>query len=156
MAIRNILKEGDELLSKKCRAVDKIDSRITTLLDDMAETMYESDGVGLASPQVGILRRVVVIDIGEGLIELINPEIIKTEGEQRDVEGCLSIPGVSGYTIRPEKVTVKALDRNGEEKTYEGEGLLARAFCHETDHLDGIPFRDRVVEYSKAEQEDEA
>ena len=156
MAIRNILKEGDELLSKKCRAVDKIDSRITTLLDDMAETMYESDGVGLAAPQVGILKRIVVIDIGEGLIELINPEIIKTEGEQRDVEGCLSIPGVSGYTIRPEKVTVKALDRNGEEKTYEGEGLLARAFCHETDHLDGILFRDRVVEYCEAEQEDEA
>lgn len=151
MAIRNILKEGDELLSKKCRQVDKIDERVLTLLDDMAETMYESDGVGLAAPQVGILKRVVVIDVGEGLIELINPEIIKQSGEQREVEGCLSVPGISGYTLRPEKVTVKALDRNGKEIKLTGEGLLARAFCHELDHLEGILFREKVVEYCEQE-----
>lgn len=151
MAIRNILKEGDELLTKKCRPVEKIDERILTLLGDMAETMYASDGVGLAAPQVGILKRVVVIDVGEDLIELINPEIIKEEGEQRDVEGCLSVPGISGYTIRPEKVTVKALDRNGNEIILSGEGLLARAFCHEIDHLNGILFREKVVEYCEQE-----
>ena len=152
MAIRNILTEGDELLAKKCRPIEKIDERILTLLDDMAETMYKNDGVGLAAPQVGMLKRAVVIDVGEGLIELINPEIIKEEGEQREAEGCLSIPGISGYTIRPEKVTVKALDRSGKEIVLEGEGLLARAFCHEIDHLDGILFRERVFEY--CEQED--
>lgn len=152
MAIRNIVKEGDEILTKKCRQVEKIDSKITELLDDMAETMYKADGVGLAAPQVGILKRVVVIDIGEGLLELINPEIIKTEGEQREQEGCLSVPGVSGYTIRPMNVTVKATDRNGEEFIIKGSGLLARAFCHEIDHLDGKLFRSCVYEYCEDNQ----
>ena len=147
MALRNIVKEGDEILSKKCRAVEKIDDKILTLLDDMAETMYANDGVGLAAPQIGILKRIVVIDIGDGLIELINPEIIKTEGEQKELEGCLSVPGVSGYTLRPMTVTVKALDRFGEEVIYKGSELLARAFCHEIDHLDGILFRSKVFEY---------
>ncbi len=147
MAIRNIVKEGDDILSKKCRQVEKIDSKIIALLDDMAETMYAADGVGLAAPQVGILKRIAVIDIGEGLIELINPEITETEGEQREVEGCLSVPGVSGYTIRPMKVTVKAIDRNGEEFVIRGSELLARAFCHEIDHLDGKLFRSCVFEY---------
>ena len=147
MAIRNIVKEGDDILTKKCRPVEVIDGKILALLDDMADTMYKAEGVGLAAPQVGFLKRVVVIDIGEGLIELINPEIIKTEGEQREVEGCLSVPGVSGYTIRPMKVTVRATDRNGEEFEMEGEELLARSFCHEIDHLDGKLFRTSVFEY---------
>lgn len=147
MAIRNIVKEGDDILTKKCRAVEKIDDKIITLLDDMAETMYAADGVGLAAPQVGILKRIAVIDIGDGLIELINPEIIKTEGEQKEIEGCLSVPGVSGYTTRPMTVTVKATDRTGAEVIYEGSELLARAFCHEIDHLDGFLFRSKVFEY---------
>ncbi len=147
MAIRNIVKEGDDILSKKCRQVEKIDSKIIALLDDMAETMYAADGVGLAAPQVGILKRIAVIDIGEGLIELINPEITEREGEQREIEGCLSVPGVSGYTVRPMTVTVKATDRNGEEFVIRGSELLARAFCHEIDHLDGKLFRSCVFEY---------
>ena len=147
MAIREIVKEGDEILTKVCRPVEKIDERVLTLLDDMADTMYACDGVGLAAPQVGILKRIVVIDIGDGLLELINPEIIEESGEQREVEGCLSVPGVSGYTVRPHTVTVKATDRYGEEFVIRGEGLLARAFCHETDHLDGKLFRTKVFEY---------
>jgi len=147
MAIRAIVKEGDDILTKKCRVVEKIDERILSLLDDMAETMYDAEGVGLAAPQVGFLKRLVVIDIGEGLIELINPEIIKAEGEQREVEGCLSVPGISGYTVRPMTVTVRALNRKGEEVEYTGTELLARAFCHEIDHLDGKLFRTKVFEY---------
>ena len=150
MALRNILNLNDamdaEILRKKSRPVEKIDERIRTILDDMAETLYDSGGVGLAAPQVGILRRIVVIDIGEGLIELINPEILETEGVQEDAEGCLSIPGKSGNVARPERVKLKALNRNGEEVTYEGTGLLARAFCHETDHLDGILYIDKATE----------
>ena len=140
MAIRNILKVGDPILTKKCRTVEKIDDRILTLLDDMADTLYESGGVGLAAPQVGVLRRVVVIDTGDSLLELINPEIISSEGEQTDAEGCLSYPGKYGYVTRPNKVTLRAMDRNGDIKEYTGEGLLARAFCHETDHLEGKMF----------------
>ena len=147
MALRNIVKEGDPVLSKKCRVVEKIDDKILTLLDDMAETMYANDGVGLAAPQIGILKRIAVIDIGDGLMELINPVIIEEEGEQREVEGCLSVPGVSGYTVRPMTVTVKATDRFGEEVIYKGSELLARAFCHEIDHLDGNLFRTKVFEY---------
>ncbi len=147
MALRNIVKEGDEVLLKKCRPVDKIDDKIITLLDDMAETMYANDGVGLAAPQIGILKRIAVIDIGDGLIELINPVITETKGEQREVEGCLSVPGISGYTVRPMTVTVTALDREGNEVTYQGSELLARAFCHEIDHLDGVLFRTKVFEY---------
>ena len=149
MALRNIVKEGDEVLRKKCRAVDKIDDRILTILDDMAETLYDSGGVGLAAPQVGILRRIVVIDVGEGLIELINPEIIATSGEQTDDEGCLSVPDKFLPVSRPNVVKVRALDRYGKSFTMEGEGLLARAFCHEIDHLDGKMFLDVYKEQQK-------
>ncbi|MDO4420216.1 MAG: peptide deformylase [Ruminococcus sp.] len=141
MAIRNIVKEGDEVLAKKARPVTEFNERLHTLLDEMADTMYESGGVGLAGNQVGTLRRVVVIDIGEGLIELVNPEIIKAEGEQESVEGCLSCPGEYGITRRPQYVVVKAQDRFGEEFTIEGEDLLAKAFCHEIDHLEGIIYK---------------
>lgn len=145
MAIRNILNEKEDVMKKISRRVDKFDSRLATLLDDMAETMRKADGVGLAAVQVGVLRRVVVIDIGEGLIELINPEIMEQSGEQEDVEGCLSCPGKYGITKRPMKVTVRAQNRKGEPFTVSGEGLLARAFCHELDHLDGILFYDHVI-----------
>lgn len=145
MAIRNIVKEGDEVLAKKARPVTEFNERLHTLLDDMADTMYESGGVGLAGNQVGTLRRVVVIDIGEGLIELVNPEIIKAEGEQESVEGCLSCPGEYGITRRPKFVVVKAQDRFGEEFTIEGEDLLAKAFCHEIDHLEGIIYKQKVI-----------
>ena len=147
MAIRQILKEGDETLNKVSRKVEKIDERIIQLLDDMKETMYKADGVGLAAPQVGILKRVVVIDIGDGVLELINPEIICSTGEQYEVEGCLSLPGVSGITERPMNVQAVALDREGYQVEVTGTGLLARALCHEIDHLDGILFRQRVTEY---------
>ncbi len=147
MAIRQILKEGDETLNKVSRKVEKIDERVLQLLDDMKETMYKADGVGLAAPQVGILKRVVVIDIGDGVLELINPEIICSTGEQYEVEGCLSLPGVSGITERPMNVQVVALDREGYQVEVTGTGLLARALCHEIDHLDGILFRERVTEY---------
>ena len=149
MAIRQILKEGDPTLTKVSRRVDKIDDRILTLLDDMKDTMYQADGVGLAAPQVGILRRIAVIDIGDGVLELINPEIICSTGEQNEVEGCLSLPGVSGITKRPMNVTVTAFDREGREITITGTGLLARALCHEIDHLDGILFRNHVTEYTE-------
>ena len=152
MAIRNILKVGDPILTKKCRTVEKIDDRILTLLDDMADTLYESGGVGLAAPQVGVLRRVVVIDTGDSLLELINPEIISSEGEQTDAEGCLSYPGKYGYVTRPNKVTLCAMDRNGDIKEYTGEGLLARAFCHETDHLEGKMFMELVTEWVEDEE----
>ena len=154
MAIRNILHEGDEALRKKARPVDKIDDRILILLEDMAETMYESNGVGLAAPQVGVLRRVVVIDIGEGLIELINPEILEEEGTQTGDEACLSVPGVIAIVDRPQKVKVKALNRNGEEVAYEAEDFLARAFCHEIDHLNGMLFIDHPHEIVETGEEE--
>ncbi len=147
MAIRKIVTHGDPVLNKKCRAVENIDQRILTLLDDMVDTLYDSGGVGLAAPQVGVLRRVVVIDTGDGLIELINPEIIHTEGEQTDGEGCLSYPGRFGLVTRPGKVTVRAMNRDGEVFEVSGEGLLARAFCHEVDHLDGKMFMSLVTEW---------
>ena len=147
MAIRNILQLGDSTLTKTCRPVTKISPRILTLLDDMAETLYNANGVGLAAPQVGVLRRVVVIDVGEGLIELINPEIIHQEGEQTEGEGCLSYPGKYGLVTRPNIVTVRAMDRNGNIRELTGEGLLARAFCHELDHLDGHMFLEKVTEW---------
>ena len=146
MALREIRTNDDEILRKNLK-VDNITPTIITLLEDMAETMYEAEGVGLAAPQVGILRRVVVIDVGDGIIELINPEIIETDGEQTGPEGCLSVPGVTGEVERPLIVKVKALNRNGEEFIIEGEGLLARALCHEIDHLDGIIFTDKVIRY---------
>lgn len=144
MAIRNIVKEGDETLRKKSREVTDINERMLTLLDDMAETMYANDGVGIAAPQVGILRKVIVIDIrdGNGIIELINPEILEKSGSQYGEEGCLSVPGVAANVERPDHVVVKGLNRNGEEVTYDANGFLARAFCHEIDHLDGMLFID--------------
>ena len=138
MAILNILKEGDPTLTKTSRPVEKITERTLTLLDDMAETMRRAEGVGLAAPQVGVLRRIVVVEVEPGnLIELINPEIIERSGTQTGLEGCLSVPGKHGTVTRPMKVKVRALDRTGKMREYEGEGLLARCFCHETDHLDG-------------------
>ncbi|NEZ46008.1 peptide deformylase [Clostridium niameyense] len=145
MALRNIRENGDGLLRKKSRKVEKIDERILTLIDDMVETMYEADGVGLAAPQVGILKRVVVIDVGEGILKLINPEIIEKEGAYTDVEGCLSVPGIQKKVERPYKVKVKALNEKGEEIVVEGEELLARALCHEIDHLEGILFIDKAI-----------
>ncbi len=147
MAIREIVKEGDPCLAKVCRPVEKFDERLWMLLDDMAETMHTADGVGLAAPQVGILRRAVTIDIGDGLLELINPKVVEAEGEQQEAEGCLSCPGVYGITSRPYRVRVEALDRHGKPFSIEGEDLLARALCHEIDHLDGILFRRHVLEY---------
>ncbi|MBR6499133.1 MAG: peptide deformylase [Clostridia bacterium] len=146
MATRRILTDGDEILRKISRPVNEIDKRTKTLLDDMAETMYKNEGVGLAAPQMGVLRRIVVIDIGEGLLELINPEIVQTEGSKIDVEGCLSIPGKRGTVERPTKVVVNALNRKGKTIQVTGEGLLAVALCHELDHLDGILYTDKMIE----------
>ncbi|MBR5986797.1 MAG: peptide deformylase [Clostridia bacterium] len=146
MATRRILTDGDEILRKISRPVNEIDKRTKTLLDDMAETMYKNEGVGLAAPQVGVLRRIVVIDIGEGLLELINPEIVQTEGSKIDVEGCLSIPGKRGTVERPTKVVVNALNRKGKAIQVTGERLLAVALCHELDHLDGILYTDKMIE----------
>lgn len=149
MAIRQIRMRDDEVLRKRCKEVTKFDDKLAVLLDDMYETMMKADGVGLAAPQVGILKRVVVIDVGNGRIELVNPEIIETEGEQDGPEGCLSFPGLFGKVKRPNKVKVKAQDRNGRSFIAEGEELLARAFCHECDHLDGHVFTELVTEYIK-------
>ena len=144
MALRKIRVEGDPVLTKISRPVDKMTPRIHDLIADMLDTMYEAMGVGLAAPQVGILKRVVVIDVGDGPIILINPEIIEKSGEQTGDEGCLSVPGMSGQVTRPNYVKVKALNEDMEEVVYEGEGLLARAFCHELDHLDGHMYTELV------------
>ena len=143
--IRKIVKLGDEVLRKQSKPMQKFDLRLWLLLRDMAETMYKANGVGLAGPQVGILRRVAVVDIGEGLIELINPEITYREGESEGVEGCLSCPDIWSVNIRPYKVKVKAQDRFGKEFEVEAEDFLARAFCHEIDHLDGITIYESSV-----------
>lgn len=145
MALRNIVKVGDPILAKKSRTVEKFDDRLGVLIDDMFDTMYDAQGVGLAAVQVGMLRRVVVIDCGDGPIELVNPEITKAEGEQREQEGCLSLPGQYGVTVRPAKVQVKAQDRTGKWHIYTGEDLKARCFCHELDHLEGILFTDKTI-----------
>ncbi len=145
MAVREIRKDGDEVLRKVCRKVDVIDDRILTLLDDMKETMYKAEGVGLAASQVGVLRRVVVIDIGDGPIELINPVIVYESGEQLEEEGCLSVPGIRGQVKRPAKVIVRAMNRKGETFELEGEELLAIACCHEIDHLNGVLFTDKAI-----------
>lgn len=144
MALRTIRVQGDSVLTKKSRTVDKMTPRIGELITDMLDTMYDAMGVGLAAPQVGILKRIVVIDVGEGPIVLINPEILETSGEQTGDEGCLSVPGMAGQVTRPNYVKVKAFDVNMEEQIYEGEGLLARAFCHEIDHLDGKMYTELV------------
>lgn len=144
MALRTIRVQGDSVLTKKSRTVDKMTPRIGELITDMLDTMYDAMGVGLAAPQVGILKRIVVIDVGEGPIVLINPEILETSGEQTGDEGCLSVPGMAGQVTRPNYVKVKALDVNMNEQIYEGEGLLARTFCHEIDHLDGKMYTELV------------
>lgn len=154
MAIRNIVTLGDEVLTKKCRPVEKFDERLIALVEDLFDTLYESGGAGLAAPQVGVLRRVAVIDIDENPIELVNPEIIFTEGSQTGAEGCLSNPGKYGIVTRPQKVTVRAQDRFGEWHEYTGEDLLARAFCHETEHLDGKMFMELVSEWIEVSEED--
>ena len=147
MAIRTIVKNGDPVLRKTSRPVEKFDSRLHMLLDDMKETLLAADGAGLAAVQVGILRRAVLVYTDDEMIELINPVIIETSGEQTDPEGCLSVPEVYGTVSRPFVVTVRAQDRFGKEFTITGEGLRARAFCHELDHLDGVLFTDHVLEY---------
>lgn len=146
MALRNIVKIGDPVLKKTSRKVEKFDDKLAQLIDDMKETMYFAQGVGLAAVQVGVLKRVVIIDIGDGFIELVNPEIVEeSEERQYEIEGCLSLPGENVYTSRPMKVTVKGQDRNGKWQVLKGMGLKARALCHELDHLDGIVIRDIAV-----------
>ena len=146
MAIREIRKYDDPALYKICRPVEKFDERLGELLDDMAETMYQANGVGLAAPQVGILRRVVVIDVGDGIIELVNPRILRTAGSETTSEGCLSFPGEYGLVERPTEVEIEAEDRHGKTFRMTGHDLLARAFCHETDHLDGKVFKTIAIE----------
>ena len=138
MALRNIVTVGDPVLTKKCRPVVKFDDRLAELIEDMKETMQHANGVGLAAPQVGVLRRIVVVDAGDEIVELVNPEIVsKSKEEQTGVEGCLSLPGEYGIVTRPMYVTVRAQDRHGDWYEYDGEELVARCFCHEIDHLDG-------------------
>lgn len=144
MAIRNIVKVGDDVLRKVCRTQMTFDEKLWSLLDDMAETMYKAEGVGLAAPQVGILRRICVVDVGEGLIELINPVITEKSGSQKGSEGCLSVPDRFEEVTRPNRVTVRAQNRKGENIEIKAEGFLARAFCHEIDHLDGILYIDKI------------
>ncbi|GBU05337.1 peptide deformylase [Faecalimonas umbilicata] len=144
MAIRKIREMGDDVLTKVCKEVEKVTPRTKVLIDDMFDTMYDAMGVGLAAPQVGVLKRIVTIDVGEGPILLINPEIIETSGEQTGEEGCLSVPGKSGVVTRPNYVKVRAFDGDMKEIVLEGEGLLARAFCHEIDHLDGRLYVEKV------------
>ena len=147
MAKRSIVRLGeDDILRKHCRAVERFDGRLAALLDDMAETMYAANGAGLAAPQVGILRRVVTIDVGDGLIELVNPEIVASEGAVVGVESCLSVPDRCGTVERPERVAVRAQNRRGEPIEITGEGFLAVALCHEIDHLDGILYIDKMIE----------
>ena len=147
MALRKIVEKGDDVLNKKSREVVKFDERLSVLIDDMIETLRDSGGVGLAAPQVGVLRRVVVVETDrekDEIIELVNPEIIETSGKQVGLEGCLSLPGKWGIASRPYKAKVKAFNRNGDEFTVEGEGLIARAFCHELDHLDGVLYDEKA------------
>jgi peptide deformylase len=149
MAIRNIVKDNDPLLKKKCREVEVIDEKIITLLDDMRDTLAVANGVGLAAPQVGILRRVILVDTGDEILELINPVIVKQSGHQDSLEGCLSVPGVRGHVDRPKKVTVQGYDREGNLMEYKAQDFVATIFCHETDHLDGILFTDKATRCGK-------
>lgn len=157
MAQRTILTIGDETLNKKCRAVTEFNDRLATLLDDMRDTLLESGGVGLAAPQIGVLRRVVIVlDINkdpEEVIELINPEVIAHNTLEETVEGCLSVPGKYGYVMRPTWAKIRAQDRNGNWFEREGEGIVAQCFCHESEHLDGHLFTEKVIEYVEVEQE---
>lgn len=151
MAIRTILKSDEPLLKKKSRAVEAIDDKIITLLDDMKETLKASGGVGLAAPQVGILRRVIIVDTGDEVLELINPVITKSSGHQDSFEGCLSIPGLRGHVDRPKKVTVEGFNRDGDLMEYKADDFVATIFCHETDHLEGILFTDKATRIGKDE-----
>ena len=155
MAIRNIVTSEDPILRKTSRKVEKFDDRLFTLLDDMKDTLRKAEGAGLAAVQVGILRRVVLVDVGDGLLELINPEIVETKGEIEDTEGCLSVPGEWGLVKRPEYVKIKAQDRRGVWHRYEGTDLKARCFCHEIDHLDGIIYTDKVIKKLTPEEAQE-
>ena len=155
MAIRKIVEIGDEKLRKHCKPVEKFDLRLRILLKDMADTMYENDGAGLAAPQVGILKRICVVDADGTLYELVNPEIVSREGEQEGPEGCLSVPGRAGVVRRPMKVTVKAQNAKGEPFEVTGEGFLARALCHEIDHLDGVLYVDIMEHEIFRDEEDE-
>lgn len=152
MAIRNIVRFGDEVLNKECRKVENFDGRLHQLLDDMKETLADANGAGLAAPQVGVLRQVCVVDVGQGPIELVNPEIVKTEGEQTGTEGCLSYPDRWGVVTRPMKVTVKAQDRDGKWFRVTGEELCARALCHEIDHLHGVLFTSHATRMMTTEE----
>lgn len=161
MAIRKIVEIGDDKLRKVCKPVEKFDKRLKALLDDMADTMYKAEGVGLAGPQVGILRRVAVIDVGDGLFKMVNPVIVEKEGEQTGLEGCLSVPGRRGEVTRPNIVTVQYQDENGEPVTLRANEFFARAVCHELDHLDGVLYIDKMnreisdEEYQQMIEEDE-
>lgn len=152
MAIREIFKKDDELLRKRSKEIEKIDNRVLTLLDDLKDTLKNSgNGIGIAAPQVGVLKRAIVIDVGDGPIEIINPKIKSKTGMVCDVEGCLSVPGVYGEVNRPKSVVVIGQDRNGNEIKIDGEDLVARVLCHEIDHLDGVLFIDKVLKYIDAE-----
>ncbi len=145
MGYREIVKVGDPVLNKKSRPIEAFDAKLATLIEDMKETLYKAQGCGLAAVQIGVLRRVIVMDCGDGLIELVNPEIVSSDGRQEEQEACLSVPNESGITARPAVVKVKAQDRNGKWHIYKGTELKARCFCHEIDHLDGILFTQRVI-----------
>lgn len=155
MALRNIRIDGDPLLRKRSREVNEVNDKINTLIDDMIETMNDAQGIGLAAPQVGTLRRVIVVDIGEGPVAMINPVISDEQGEEIGVEGCLSIPEFRGTVKRPQKLNVKYLDRDGNEQTLEAEDLLARVVCHEVDHLNGVLFKDIFIEEVFYDEESE-
>jgi len=155
MALRTILEKGDELLNKKCKTVTKFDSHLSMILDDMWQTLGDANGVGLAGPQIGILKRMFIADDGEQKLECINPQILGTSEDHEVLEGCLSVPDVRGYVIRPNKVTMKAQNRNGEEYTITAEGLMAQCLCHENDHLNGILFDSKVTRYPDQDEEEE-
>ena len=156
MAILNIIKEGDPVLRKKCRPVEEIAPRILQLLDDMHETLEKAQGVGLAAPQVGVLRRIVIVEIEDKKYEMINPEIIETKGKQEEIEACLSVPEKFGLVKRPQWVKVRATDRNGKVYEVSGNGLMARCFCHELDHLDGTLYIDKAIEMYDADDLEDA
>ena len=156
MAILNIIKEGDSVLRKKCRPVEEITPRILPLLDDMHDTLEKAQGVGLAAPQVGVLRRIVIVEIEDKKYEMINPEIIETKGKQEEIEACLSVPEKFGLVKRPQWVKVRATDRNGKVYEVSGNGLMARCFCHELDHLDGTLYIDKAIEMYDADDIEDA
>ena len=156
MAILNIIKEGDPVLRKKCRPVEEITPRILQLLDDMHDTLEKAQGVGLAAPQVGVMRRIVIVEIEDKKYEMINPEIIETKGKQEEIEACLSVPEKYGLVKRPQWVKVRATDRNGKVYEVSGNGLMARCFCHELDHLDGTLYIDKAIEMYDADDIEDA